>query len=54
MKTNEPFIKPEIISDKKPTLALHSCCAPCSSSGVEMLSPYFDITVIYYNPNIYP
>lgn len=38
----------------KPTLLLHSCCAPCSSYVLEYLSPYFDITVFFYNPNIYP
>lgn len=38
----------------KPKLLLHSCCAPCSSSVIETLLPYFDITVLYYNPNIYP
>lgn len=36
----------------KPRLFLHSCCAPCSSYVLEYLSPYFDITVFYYNPNI--
>ncbi len=35
-------------------LLLHSCCAPCSSHVLECLSPYFKITVFYYNPNIYP
>ncbi len=34
------------------TLLLHSCCAPCSSYVLEALTPYFDITVDYYNPNI--
>lgn len=33
-------------------LFLHSCCAPCSSYVLEYLSPYFAITVFYYNPNI--
>ena len=33
---------------------LHSCCAPCSSYVLEYLSEYFEITVFYYNPNIYP
>ncbi|MCM1327571.1 MAG: epoxyqueuosine reductase QueH [Bacteroidales bacterium] len=33
-------------------LFLHSCCAPCSSYVLEYLSPYFEITVFYYNPNI--
>ena len=39
---------------KKPSLLLHSCCAPCSSYVLEYLSRYFLITVLYYNPNISP
>ena len=35
-------------------LLLHSCCAPCSSYCLEYLSQYFEITVLYYNPNIFP
>lgn len=35
-----------------PSLLLHSCCAPCSSYVIEYLSDYFNITVLYYNPNI--
>lgn len=38
----------------KPTLLLHSCCGPCSSHVIDYLAPYFNITVLYYNPNIYP
>ena len=37
-----------------PRLLLHSCCAPCSSYVLEYLSNYFEITVFYYNPNIFP
>ena len=37
-----------------PKLLLHSCCAPCASYVLEYLSNYFEITVFYYNPNIYP
>ena len=37
-----------------PKLLLHSCCAPCSSYVLEYLSQYFDVTVYYYNPNIFP
>lgn len=37
-----------------PSLLLHSCCAPCSSYCIEYLSRFFNITVYYYNPNIYP
>lgn len=39
---------------KVPKLLLHSCCAPCSSYVLEYLSQYFEITVLYYNPNISP
>ncbi len=49
----------EIIADHQsrgevPSLLLHSCCAPCSSYVLAYLSEYFRITVLYYNPNIYP
>lgn len=37
-----------------PKLLVHSCCAPCSSYVLEYLNDYFDITVLYYNPNISP
>ena len=36
----------------KKTLLLHACCAPCSSYVIEYLSDYFDITILFYNPNI--
>ncbi len=38
----------------KPRLLLHACCAPCSSACLEQLTSYFDITILYYNPNISP
>lgn len=38
----------------KPTLLLHSCCGPCSTWVIDYLKDYFEITVIYYNPNIEP
>lgn len=40
--------------ERVPKLFLHSCCAPCASYVLEYLSNYFEITVFYYNPNIYP
>ncbi len=40
--------------DSRPSLLLHSCCGPCSSYVLTYLARYFDITVIYYNPNIFP
>ena len=38
----------------KPTLLLHCCCAPCSSSVLEQLKEDYDITLYFYNPNISP
>ncbi len=38
--------------DKKNRLLLHACCAPCSSAVLERIAKYFDITILYYNPNI--
>ena len=40
--------------DGKRTLLMHSCCGPCSTACIERLKDYFDITVLYYNPNIEP
>ncbi len=39
---------------KKPRLLIHSCCGPCSSYVLEYLSKHFEITLFYYNPNIFP
>ncbi len=38
--------------NNKKTLLLHACCAPCSSAVLERIAEYFDITILYYNPNI--
>ncbi len=37
---------------KRPSLLLHACCAPCSSYVLEYLCEFFDITLLFYNPNI--
>lgn len=50
----EKTIKKLHAENKVPTLLLHSCCAPCSSYCLEYLSKYFQITILYYNPNIFP
>ena len=41
----------ENFNGRKPKLLLHSCCGPCSSYVITYLKDYFDITVLYYNPN---
>lgn len=50
----EQILEEVSLWDRTPTLLLHSCCAPCSTYVLDYLSAYFDITVYYYNPNIYP
>ena len=55
MKENYEKNMQEIIKSvtpKEKRLLLHSCCAPCSSTCLERLKDFFQITVFYYNPNI--
>ena len=49
LKTDEILEKNR---QKTPTLLLHSCCAPCSSYVLEYLTNHFQITILFYNPNI--
>lgn len=39
---------------KKATLLLHACCAPCACFPMEWLNEAFEITLYYNNSNIYP
>lgn len=50
----EEIIRQNCSVEKVPKLLIQSCCAPCSSYCLEVLSSYFEVTVFYYNPNIYP
>ena len=50
----DAILAAECASERRPTLLLHACCAPCSSYVLEYLSPYFEITLFFYNPNISP
>lgn len=58
MKTNYNIVMNELINSikegEKPNILLHSCCAPCSTEVISRLTPYFNITILYYNPNIEP
>ncbi|MBR2671405.1 MAG: epoxyqueuosine reductase QueH [Oscillospiraceae bacterium] len=40
--------------DAPPSLLMHCCCGPCSSYCLEYLAQYFSISVLFYNPNIFP
>lgn len=35
-------------------LLLHTCCAPCSIYVINQLLDNFDVTVYFFNPNIFP
>ena len=57
MKTNYQILTDQAIAalaGGKPALILQSCCGPCSSYVLEYLTQYFDVTLLYYNPNIQP
>ncbi|MBQ8193242.1 MAG: epoxyqueuosine reductase QueH [Bacilli bacterium] len=56
MKENYSLMCENILNslDSKKKILLHSCCGPCSSYVISYLTNYFDITIFYYNPNIYP
>ncbi len=38
----------------KPRVLLQSCCGPCSTYVLKYLTQFFEITLLYYNPNIQP
>ncbi len=46
------IIKENEESGLRPKLLLHVCCAPCSSYCMEYLTKYFDMTLLFYNPNM--
>ena len=40
--------------ERRPRVQLHVCCGPCSSAVLEYLTKHFELTLLWYNPNIYP
>ena len=53
-KIMEKHLESLKIANSKPNLMLHSCCGPCSSVALERLTSYFNVTLLFYNPNIQP
>lgn len=35
-------------------LLLHCCCAPCAIHTIDLLKTQYDLTLYFYNPNIFP
>lgn len=57
MKTNYQLKTDEILSSlggRRQSLLLHSCCGPCSTYVLEYLTQFFDVTLLFYGPNIQP
>lgn len=50
----QQLIKTWTQQDKRPSILLHSCCAPCSTYSLEYLSDYADVTILFANSNIHP
>ena len=40
------------MKNKKPRILVHSCCGPCSSYVISYLNKEYDVTILFYNPNI--
>ena len=54
MKQNYDLVMEKQIAERgdRSKLLLHACCAPCTSGCIDRLTPHFDLTVYFYNPNI--
>lgn len=54
MKINYDIEMNKIIEklDRKPRLLIHSCCGPCSTAVLERLVKYFEIDILFFNPNL--
>lgn len=42
------------MSNNKPSLLLHACCGPCSTTALERMCRQYNVTLFFYNPNIAP
>src|SRR5699024_1225020 len=58
-KINYDRVMRKMISDwerqeERPSILIHSCCAPCSTYTLELLTEYADVAIYFANPNIHP
>ncbi len=51
-KKLDAYIETVRQSGERKKLLIHACCAPCSSYVLEYLSAFFDLTLLFYNPNM--
>lgn len=38
----------------RPKILLHACCAPCSTTTLERMTEFAEVTIYYANSNIHP
>ncbi|GEK37265.1 hypothetical protein K5E_13170 [Enterococcus thailandicus] len=48
------MIKQWELAQKKPTILIHTCCAPCSTHTLEFMSEHAEVTLFFSNSNIHP
>lgn len=53
-KTLSKMIEEWQKSEIKPSILLHSCCAPCSTYTLEYMAQFAKITIYFANSNIHP
>lgn len=51
-KRLDAYIETVQQSGERKKLLIHACCAPCASYVLEYLSAFFDLTLLFYNPNM--
>jgi hypothetical protein len=42
------------VQSNKDKIMLHACCAPCAAYVIDVLSDSYNVTTLFYNPNIQP
>ncbi len=42
------------MQSNKDKIMLHTCCAPCAAYVINVLSDSYNVTTLFYNPNIQP
>jgi predicted adenine nucleotide alpha hydrolase (AANH) superfamily ATPase len=42
------------VKTEKEEILVHACCAPCSTYVIDILSEVYNVTTLFYNPNIQP
>lgn len=52
LRALDEYLSKELNSNAHRRLLLHCCCGPCSTSVVDLLNKYFDVTLYFSNSNM--